>query len=275
MKFFTNQKQDEAGVVGISLQKIIIFFMVIDSIFFCLGGNLGSFLSFIYHAIVLMGVYRRRTCVLMLYVIFNVMIFAMTAFVIILAIVMITMTSSQIDTSSDQYTPSGNSQSTHYNTVSSMVRRTWFTNSTASDASSSMESPSQVDADAQTIYIALLIVILASSVLVYFKVLSTVLAHRMRKILLSANNGLPVYTAVPTEPASDEKPHHEEDPAFDAAQQYPGFIPYHPSMQQQGFYPNIQGAPHAMMPPPFMYGQHPVFYTFAPPPPQPNNEKQI
>jgi len=269
MKFFTNQKQDEAGVVGVSLQKILIFFMVVDSIFFCLGGNLGSFLSFIYHAVVLMGVYRRRTCVLLIYVIFNVMIFAMTAFAIILAIVMITTPQDKMYRGD---TPSENPQSTHYNTVSSMVRRTWFTNSTSSDESNSIESSAEMQLDAQTIYIALLVVILASSVLMYFKVLSTVLAHRMRKILLSASNGLPVYTAVPTEPASDEKL-QQEDPAFDPSQQYPGFIPYHPSMQQ-AFYPNIQTTPHAMMPPQFMHGQHPVFYTFAPPE-QPNNEKPI
>jgi len=280
MKFFANQQKDEAGAVGISLQKLIIFFMVLDATFFCLGGNLGSFMSFIYHAVVLMGVYRRRTCVLLIYTIFNVMVFTMTGFVIILVIGALAVASPMDYSSSDS--SSGN-YVTYSDSIASMVRVFVYpANNTSSDSSSShsnvpeysIEVSSGSDSlansgnfyDEQTMFVAALVVILFGMVILYFKVLSTVLAYRMRKILLSANQGIPTYTPVPTDEAQSDAATQPEGPySFDPAtqQQHPGFFPYHPSMYP-GYFPNIQGAPNTMMPPPFMYGQHPVFYTFAP-----------
>jgi hypothetical protein len=278
MKFFANQKQDEAGKVGISLQKLLIFFMVLDGTIFVLGANFGTFMSFLYHAIVLMGVYRRRTCVLLIYTVLNVIMFVLTGFVLLLVIVALSITSTEIDTSSGQYTSSGDVHSSYnsfqfHRTVSSFVRSSW-TNSTSSFSSSDSGDITPPNANAssyddQTIFIAALLALVFSMVLLYCKVLSTILAHRMRKILL-AGNQLPVYTPVPTEETPREAPVYQpEAAAYDPTNpMFQGFAPF---PMQPGFYPNFQGAPQGMMPPPFMYGPQPVFYTFAPPAQPANN----
>jgi len=288
VKFFTNQKLDEAGIVGVSLQKLLIFFMLIDSAWLVLGVSFfGPFMSLVFHAVVLMGVYKRRTCVLLIYTVFNIIIFLLTALALLFVVgAMMTMDQGDISSSEHQYNSSGDVKDSSFRSVSSMVRRSLFSVSPSSTESSSTESSGSStntyssessEVDGQVIFLVAIVAVLFSLVVLYCKILSTMLAYRMRKLLLANNQGLPVYKAVPTDDATSDAAPEPESASFDSsypAFPHPGFVPFQSSMQP-GFYPNFQGAPHAMMPPPFMYGQHPVFYTFAPPTQSTNTNEKL
>jgi len=283
-----NQKLDEAGVVGLSLQKLLIFFMLLDAAWLVLGYSFfGPFMSFMFHFVVLMGIYRRRTSVLLIYAVFNMIFLALAAIAVLFLI------GGMMSVDPDNYGSSSSSEYVSTYTTefkgglkSLMGRSLFSSNSTttypvhSSSESSNGSSSYNSSSDDGSLYTDLLIVsaiaMLLSFIVLYLKIYSVVLACRMRRILL-ATPALPVYSAVDDQPAGDNRPllyNHEEAAAaasFDDANPLftqPGFIPFQPQL----FYPNVQGAP-SMGPPPFMYGQQPVFYTFAPMPQPPANEK--
>jgi len=289
-RFFANQKQDEAGVVGVTLQKLLIFFMMLDAVAWVLGmGFFGSLMSFLFHFAVFMGVYRRRTAVLLLYVVFNVIMFVLAAFLLL-----VVASSMMYVENDDSYDGSSSySPNSHYNYTTSphidyfrsffAVHPTMHNNTapaTSSASADSSSSPSHSSASydylssdsyeqySGNIFLISLIALLLSVVLLYCKILSVVLAHRMRKILLAAPV-LPVAQDANVNTDADDttpflvRPEDGGHPFFTQ----PGFLPYHP---MQAFYP---GQGQAMMPPPFMYGQHPVFYSFAPQQQTPSDEK--
>jgi len=296
-KFFANQKQDEAGVVGITLQKLLIFFMVLDVVALVIGmGFFGCLMSLLFHFAVFMGVYRRRTCVLLIYVVLNVIGFVLVAFLLLLV-----ASSMMYVDNNDSYESSSSMEGTapaHRNYsayspqgVHTYLRSSFLNNfhptphnnthaasSSSSDSSSSSSEGTNIWTSSDSyeysddIFLISLIALLFTVVLLYCKILSVVLAHRMRKILLA---GPTLPTAQPTTQEANVNDYNESDTTPFLQQQQeepfftqPGFLPYHP---MQPFYPG-QG-PQAMMPPPFMYGQHPVFYTFAPMQQQPSDEK--
>jgi len=290
-RFFANQKQDEAGVVGVTLQKLLIFFMMLDAVAWVLGmGFFGSLMSFLFHFAVFMGVYRRRTAVLLLYVVFNVIMFVLAAFLLL-----VVASSMMYVENDDSYDGSSSySPNSHYNYTTSphidyfrsffVVHPNMHNNTASSSASAdSSSSPSHSSASydylssdsyeqySGNIFLISLIALLLSVVLLYCKILSVVLAHRMRKILLAAPVlpvAQPAQDANVNTDAGDTTPFlvRPEDGGHPFFTQ-PGFLPYHP---MQAFYP---GQGQAMMPPPFMYGQHPVFYSFAPQQQTPSDEK--
>jgi len=269
-RFFKNQQLDEAGIVGITLQKLLIFFMVLDAAAFFFGFSLfSSFMSLLFHFVVFMGVYRRRTGVLLLYVIFHVVFFILAAFALILVVSSLMYLSAEVQ----QPTPID----IHYNNTRNHTSSTiyelasFFTNghgyAPAKNSSVATPAPNhpseasfsedvQVD---QSFFIVSILVLLLSVIILYCKILSVVLAHRMRKLIL-APTALPV-----SRPVETEAKQTESEPTFVPADYennvplfgQPGFA-YQP-MVPQNMYP---GQP--MMQAPFMYGQHPVFYSYAP-----------
>lgn len=262
-RFFTNQKLDEAGIVGVTLQKLLVFFMVIDAVaFFCGLSLFSSLMSLLFHFVVLMGVYRRRTGVLLLYVVFHVAFFILAAFALIFVV------SSLMYIAPEGYDNSSSSEFVVVNHTRTYDLRSIFSygynynytshNSThgysprPTDSSSSYSD----DYEDQSLFVVSLIALLFSVIVLYCKILSVVLAHRMRKILLSATV-LPI-----SRPVSDvQEPtfvpvDFEKQPALFT---HPGFA-YQPMVPSEEMYPGQS----AMMPAPFLYGQHPVFYSYAP-----------
>jgi hypothetical protein len=269
-RFFANQKLDEAGIVGITLQKLLIFFMVIDAAAFFFGFSLfSSFMSLLFHFVVFMGVYRRRTGVLLLYVIFHVAFFILAAFALILVVssVMYINPGGEIHNNNSTSNITAGNSTIHPTAHSSYDLRSMLSyayGSTPSNrthvatptphahlSSSSSDSSDEFQVD-QSIFIISIIALLFSVVLLYCKILSVVLAHKMRKLLL-APPALPV-----SRPVESEKTQQSE-PTFVPADfennvslfSQPGFA-YQPMVPQNG-YPGQS----AMMPAPFMYGQHP------------------
>jgi len=274
-KFFANQKQDAAGLVGITLQKLLIFFMVLDvfSMFFS-GSFFTAFLTLLFHFVVFMGVYRRRTAVLCIYVVIHIVLFVLVALVLIVAVS--SLMYMPYDSSSGEF-DSGYTVPLNYTYLSSrafsFINR--YSNTTARNSTihpipqDTTIIASGEEMDTSVVFLASVIFLVVFFIIMYTKILSVVLAHRMRKMLLSAPT-LPVASA----DADAQTMEPTFVPAdFEAQQQFfgnPAFMPYAPMVPQNN-YPGNQGA---MMPPPFMYGQQPVFYTFSPVPPmEERNEK--
>jgi len=283
-KFFANQKQDTAGLVGITLQKLLIFFMVLDviSMFFS-GSFFTAFLTLLFHFVVFMGVYRRRTAVLCIYVVIHIVLFVLVALVLIVAV------SSLMYMPPMDYSSSGefdNGSVNHNSTVTYLSTRALkflnhYSNYTRDNSThptphggivyedSSAYSSTDIEIDSSAVFLFSVIFLVIFFIIMYTKILSVVLAHRMRKLLLAA----------PTLPVSADAHAQTMEPTyvpsdFENQQQFfgnPAFMPYAPMVPQDHYPGNQQGA---MMPPPFMYGQQPVFYTFAPMPPmEERNEK--
>jgi len=270
-RFFASQKLDEAGVVGIALQKLLVFFMVIDAVSYFCGFYLFSpVTSFLFHLIVFVGAYKRRTAVLLIYVVYKI-ISLMLAFVAVFSIVSSVMCNEVVyesGSSSDATIPvpsprnfrtvfdlakANSTHPTHHNIPSF---------SSASSSSSSDASGEQA-MDQSVVLIGVMVFIIAVFVL-YCKILSIVLAHRMRKLLL-------VPAVLPTSQPIEEKQQIETEPTFIPADYENNF----PIFTQPGFaYQPMVPGQSPMMPPPFMYGQHPVFYTYGPPSSTTSDEKQ-
>lgn len=277
-RFFKNQNLDEAGIVGITLQKLLIFFMVLDGAAFFFGFSLfSSFMSLLFHFVVFMGVYRRRTGVLLLYVIFHVVFFILAAFALILVVSSLMYLSSEVQQPTDMHHNSTFVHGRNHTSTNPLYDLTsFFTNGygyapqNATVATSAPNPPhhsgesSEVQVG-QSFFIVSILALLLSVIVLYCKILSVVLAHRMRKLILAP--ALPV-----SRPVETEAKQTESEPTFVPADYennvplfgQPGFA-YQP-MVPQNMYPGQS----AMMQAPFMYGQHPVFYSYAP---APNNEK--
>jgi len=280
-KFFANQKQDSAGLVGITLQKLLIFFMVLDviSMFFS-GSFFTAFLTLLFHFVVFMGVYRRRTAVLCIYVVIHIVLFVLVALVLIVAVSSLMYMPPYDSSSSSDF---DNGYATHNSTVTYLSSRALkflnhYNNNTRNSTvhptpyvaySSDYMTSSDMEIDSSAVFLFSVIFLVLFFIIMYTKILSVVLAHRMRKLLLSAPT-LPVASA-DADAQTMEPTYVPSD--YETQQQFfgnPAFMPYAPMVPQNN-YPGNQGA---MMPPPFMYGQQPVFYTFAPMPPmEERNEK--
>jgi len=262
-RFFANQRLDEAGIVGVTLQKLLIFFMVIDAVaFFCGLSLFSSFMSLLFHFVVFMGVYRRRTGVLLLYVVFHVAFFILAAFALIFVVsslMYVTPEGYDDFSSSDDYVAVNR---THNYDLRSILNYGYNYNYTSSHNSThhgwdpKMDSSDSFDYEGQSVFVVSLVALLFSVIVLYCKILSVVLAHRMRKLLLSATV-LPVSRPVESDAQPTFVPvDFEKQPALFA---HPGFA-YQPMVASEDMYPGQS----AMMPAPFMYGQHPVFYSYAP-----------
>jgi len=294
MKFFQNQKVDQVGITAVSLQKILIFLMIL-SLFSLFNGG---FLSFILCMIGFVGAYRRSPGLLTAY-------FTISISLIILGAI-IGLGSSVVvysDSYSSEYSSSDSAYA--YNTYSSKL--TAFTRSLAGIGSESSSESSNVNSESSSwkssessessftnsnsvytnsaqydeedystgLIFLLFIVLVTVFFIVYCKIYSLVLAWRLRKLILCAATDLPTaapqqsqqvheYAPANTSCAVPEQEVHgvpmtqfQQPPTFT-----PGFAPYpYPMMPNMMMPNNMQGQqfPHHVM-----FGQQPVFYTYAP-----------
>lgn len=313
MKFFDKQRVDLVGTTSVTLQKILIFLMLL-SVFTLFNGGLFSFLLCLLGFV---GAYKKHTGLLRAYVTISV------ALMVIAFVFALVATFSVVGNSDYEYYSSSSSGDVHayskFGAIKSIIR-SMGSSSAASDSSNSAptySSSNSVPADSTEssssndiipppaasdafsssyyeedytvfIFLAIVVMVLAFFV-VYLKIYSLVLAHRLRKLILLSKESLPTYTEnthefTPTNtscavPNENETPApvptspmfaHPPTPTFT-----PGFAPYpypYPYPMMPMMPPQMGGQ---QMPHHVMYGQQPIFYTYAPmpQPPAPADEK--
>jgi hypothetical protein len=242
MRYFEQQKKDEAGIIGVSLQKMLLILMFIN--FIGMFSVQGSFFPSLFNLLLLMigynGAFRRHPGMLLCY--FLVSLFCIIAPGLIVLFVLVVLATTQ-----GIYTDSSDSSSS---------------SASSEHATSASTSASAVEVVQYQPYYLLyfLLTLLLAVLIVYVKVYSLILAHRMRKVILrDASLAVPSRAFV-------------EDGAVDESK-----VPLMPNapmfVQPGGYMMGNQAFPGhyaaGQQPMPYhhqgMYGQQPVFYTFAHP----------
>jgi len=304
VQFFEKQKVDQIGIMSVALQKVLIFLMIVNmfSLF-----NAGGLLSFFLCLIGFVGAVKRRPCLLMVYFTISVIIMVI-AFLVGMYVIVGLAFYVQDDQTHYNYTSgsagsisdsSASAASAIHPAVEHAMRRLF---SLASSSASSSSSSSSSDSFASGSFsfgstttdvfytnstagflLAFLFMILAFF-LAYMKMFSLVLAWRLRKMIL-ATPVLPTeYVAQPQDNSCAENEESYEMPQQPMSMNmspYPMPMPMPMSMSmpfnQPGYMPfapipmpNMQQFPQGgNVPPHMMYGQFPVYYSFAPIPQQP------
>lgn len=303
MKFFAKQKVDQIGVTAVTLQKLLLFLMVL-SLFTVFNGGLFSFLLCL---IGFIGAYKRSPGLLAAYVSISIVLIALCSVVAVSSILMVTSDDYVYEYSSDfssSSTSSSDIKASDYNggnvyKFQKLLSRKLYGagSQSASESSDSVVSSTpnlpngnsnslygdsySMEEDDTTGFIFLLIVVmLLAFFLAYLKIYSLVLSWRLRKMILCTANTLPVsepqthnFPATNTSCAEQEQPTGEPVAPFHPAPPMfaPGFAPYPygmPFMAPPQF-PGQQQFPHHVM-----FGQQPVFYTYAPMNPTPSAEDE-
>jgi len=306
MKFFAKQRVDQIGITAVSLQKILLFLMIL-SLFTMFNGG---FFSFLLCLIGFIGAYKRSTGMLTAYVSISVILIVLCSIVAISSIFVASSDDNLYDSSaavagsvansasvasSDKPFNEGGmhrlqrlvarklsaigSESGDKETSDSVVSSPTNTNWNSTDSYSYTES----DNATFGLIFLLIVVMIFAFFLAYLKVYSVVLAWRLRKMILTTATSLPTTTDVaPTQthefaPANtscavpeSEAPVAPFQPAPIFAPGYaPGYAPYPYAMPMM--VPPQQGQfPHHVM-----FGQQPVFYTYAPMPQPPQPEEKL
>eukprot|EP00026_Physarum_polycephalum_P012693 Phypoly_transcript_13020.p1 GENE.Phypoly_transcript_13020~~Phypoly_transcript_13020.p1 ORF type:complete len:325 (+),score=46.18 Phypoly_transcript_13020:53-976(+) len=306
MKFFAKQKVDQIGITAVTLQKILLFLMIL-SIFTMFNGG---FFSFFLCLIGFIGAYKRSSGMLTAYVSISVVLIVLCSIVAISSIFVVSSDDYVYDyssSSSSSPVASGSADKPVFaqgnmHKIQRLFARKLSAIGSESNSASASESSDSVASSSPTwststsysydeeddatfgLIFLLIVVMIFAFFLAYIKVYSVVLAWRLRKMILTAATSLPVTDVAPTQthefsPANTscavpetEAPVPPPVAPFQTAPLFaPGFAPYpygmpmmHPQMQAQ-----FQGQfPHHVM-----FGQQPVFYTYAPMPQSPSEEK--
>jgi flagellar basal body-associated protein FliL len=275
MHFFEKQRVDAAGILGVKLQKALIFLGIVTFSTFFFGAFLPSIISLLILAIGFSGAYRRRPCLLAMYFWINV----------IMAIVGLAVLIGMLVVSSQTSVAQSNDYSNEAVAVNPITPTPNIpTNATESPSSESYDYDSSSTimyayssySEFNAIIIIVLILCVILSVLVsFFKVYSIVLAFKMARLLRQSPT-LPVCSSSkssgcgsnPTYPAA----------AYSALPSTPVELETSVAIPENNVVDNLaaQGQVQMMyMPYPYMgnnqnggmmvnqYGQ-PVFYTFSP-----------
>eukprot|EP01112_Ceratiomyxa_fruticulosa_P004972 TRINITY_DN1553_c0_g1_i1.p1 TRINITY_DN1553_c0_g1~~TRINITY_DN1553_c0_g1_i1.p1 ORF type:complete len:326 (+),score=79.42 TRINITY_DN1553_c0_g1_i1:104-979(+) len=281
MHFFEKQRVDAAGILGVKLQKALIFLGVVSLTAFFFGAILPSVFSLLILAIGFSGAYRRRPCLLSLYFWINIII----AILGVVFVVAMMVASTQTDMAqSNGYS----NEEIAVNPIplptdpNSPIPTTPYDSSDSQSSQSSDSFSSSIEYDSSTSYyvsgdyslnavlvIVLILCVVLSVLITFFKVFSIVLAWKMRSLLL-ASPTLPVCSKSSASCTSSNPT-------------YPGYaaLPQSPNVELETSVAvpetpvqNIQGQAQMMyMPFPYnnnngammlnQYGQ-PVFYTYQP-----------
>lgn len=288
MKFFAKQKVDQIGITAVSLQKILIFLMIL-SLFTMFNGG---FFSFFLCLIGFIGAYRRSSGMLTAYVSISVVIIVLCSVVAISSIFVVSSDDYVYEMSSSSSSSSSEFAQTNIRKLQTLVARklsaigSESSSAHSSESSQSSESSDSIsigsssssnsfyfeDDDATFGLIFLLIVVMIFAFfLAYIKVYSVVLAWRLRKMICAAATALPTTDVAPQThefaPANTSCaiPETEAAPVapFQPAPLFaPGFAPYPYAMPMMP--PQMQGQFQGQFPHHVMFGQQPVFYTYAP-----------
>jgi hypothetical protein len=294
MKFFAKQKVDQIGITAVTLQKILLFLMIL-SLFTIFNGG---FFSFLLCLIGFIGAYRRSTGLLTAYVSISVVLIVLCSVVALSSIFMASSDDYVYDystsaSSSDAFNNRPTAQQGLFRLRQAFARKlnAIGEQSSSSSVSSSSSSDNQSNSigysdsyseeDDTGIIFLLVVVMVLAFFLAYLKIYSLVLSWRLRKMILSAANTLPTTDAPQTHefaptntscavPEQEEVPPVPISPFQNAPVFAPGFAPYPymPMMMPHGQQQFPGQYPHHVM-----FGQQPVFYTYAPMAPAPSDEK--
>eukprot|EP01113_Clastostelium_recurvatum_P023737 TRINITY_DN282_c0_g1_i2.p1 TRINITY_DN282_c0_g1~~TRINITY_DN282_c0_g1_i2.p1 ORF type:complete len:350 (+),score=108.39 TRINITY_DN282_c0_g1_i2:45-1052(+) len=143
MSFFARQKVDEVGVVGVSLQKALIFLMVVAGTgFFVRGMFLMTLLSIMILWAGFMGAYRRRPCLLAFYFWVNIFLYILSV-VFAIVLIFVVLNSPQMNSSSSSSSDSQMSISSPVSHLFGFPGENPFAGSDSSSSSSSDSSDSE------------------------------------------------------------------------------------------------------------------------------------
>jgi len=300
MKFFAKQKVDQIGITAVTLQKILLFLMIL-SLFTMFNGG---FFSFLLCLIGFIGAYKRSTGMLTAYVSISVVIIVLCSVVAISSIFMVTSDNYVYENSSGSVDGAASSSQTadfggNMHKLQRLLSRKLSAIGSESDSVTAESSDSVVSSPPNTnwgndsysysesednatfgLIFLLIVVMIFAFFLAYLKVYSVVLAWRLRKMILTTATALPTTDVAPQTHefaptnTSCAVPETEAPVApFQHAPLFaPGFAPYPygmpmmvpPQMQGQGQFPHH-----------VMFGQQPVFYTYAPVPQTPQSEEKM
>jgi len=256
----------EISLVGGRLKRLLSCLMVINVIEIGFGGSILSMLGFLWHLIGYIGAHKRNPRMLGAY--FFASIAMVFFFIFLLFFSIAAMGYQDPNTSDDSSFASSLASSSEWvptpHKFTAAYRRLFQATSVSSESSTfSSDNPTPTSSEEIDTGAGILLGIL-SLVLVflvaYMKFYSLYLACRMRRMILDA-------TVLPV--AIDYQPNQEESETSPLATPVPvenhGAYPF---MQPNSFMPapypfHMQGAP-SVLPPPLMYGQQPVFYTYTP-----------
>jgi preprotein translocase subunit SecG len=315
MKFFNQQKVDQIGVTSVSLQKILLFLMIL-SLFTIFNGG---FLSFLICLIGFIGAYRRSSGMLTAYFSISIILIVLCSIIAISSVFMVSndeyYSSSSSSSSEGFFTANGahGSMARLHKALTRKVATIGSESSVSESSSVSSESSVGTGSGSTPIYVdssnsedvnftsgmvfLFVVVLVLAFFLAYIKIYSLVLAFRLRKMILAAAAA----TALPTEAPQTHEfapantscavPENEVPAPVAPFQQppvfTPGFAPYPypyppmmmmpPQMQGQQFQPFPGQQFPGQFPHHMMFGQQPVFYTYAPPAPQtaPSAEEKL
>jgi len=263
MHFFEKQKIDQAGIVGVSLQKVLIFLMIVNVLGVFAGGFLSSILGFLLLLVGFLGAYRRRTCFLMAYFSISVAIIAIAAVaavIVLLGVFAVSNPSYGNESSSSDY--SGSSSDNYYARALLQLQPTPSSSSSydsPSSSSSSSSASSSADVDFRMLAILGVLALVFYFVLAFYKIYSLVLAWRMRKMLvaLNAQAGCSQTTQNCDHSSVAVSVNSLVEANNSPMMMAPGYVMNPYAFQQMPGQYYMQGA---------MYNGQPVMYTFAPPP---------
>jgi hypothetical protein len=296
MHFFEKQKVDAIGYMGVSLQKSVLFLIIVTMVGSAATGSLLSgLLGSAFLFIAFWGAYKRRTCLLAIYFWVNV-ICAILGLIAAIALIMVVPAYTYDDNSSSGtmsaeasphvmshisrmasvfggYHPSPPSNSTagpiipptNNNTTTNTNTNTTIISDNSFEGS--WESNSSVNIGA---LVAISFVAVVVSVLVlFFKIYSVILAWKLRKLILASRrcSSAPVCDSTPkdTEPLINPGYPASNDVHLSMLPEQNVVPQQQPMMYMPYPYFNQQNSPY-----PMMYNQNgqPIFYSFQPMAPQ-------
>lgn len=258
--FFEKQRVDQVGFLGVKLQKILIFLMVvnfIEGLFVGLAGWFWNFLVFVVLYIGFWGAYKRNYKLLRFYYVFNIVFYVMIMVLSIVAIVYILVAPSvdyaseddTIQPAMDLHTPNGDhrpaARAGQHDNQGDLLNL----NRTSLDNPYEDTSSYYYEYDSPLFFVVGLVYWLFSIVVLALKIVSIVLAGRMARMLKDQqeqNLAIPVFK-VETKKTQAQKPSAAPQvPAPSAPVFYgvayaqpnqPGFNPFFAPVQQPMYYP--------------------------------------
>jgi hypothetical protein len=295
MHFFEKQKVDAIGYMGVSLQKSVIFLIIVTMVGSAATGSLLSgLLGSAFLFIAFWGAYKRRTCLLAIYFWVNV-ICAILGLIAAIALIMVVPVYSYDDNNNSSGTmsaevnphvsshisrmasifngfhPSPPSNSSSSGPIIPQTNTTTITNNTIITDNSFEQGSFDVQSVNIGALVAISFVAVVVSVLVlFFKIYSVILSWKLRKLILASRrcSSAPVCDSTPKDteplinpgyPASNDVQLSMLPEQTAVPQQQPMMYMPYPYFNQQ------QNSPYPMM---FNQNGQPIFYSFQPMAPQ-------
>jgi len=261
---FKTCNKDSLAVMGCKLKRMLSCLMVINVLDFIFGGGLYSLLGFSFHLIGFLGAHKRHTRMLatFFYGAISLIVFAVVVSFFALAAGPAYVDDGSASSTSPATPTSSDASGAPHPTPEqfSYAYRRLFDYSAKNTTYESSETATVTTTGfgAGLIFLSILELVLFF-LIIFMKIYTLVLAHRMRKVLNTPALPVAVEQQANThdehETARLTTPVPVENGAYPFMQ--PNFMPFPYHMNGQAGVPSV-------LPPPLMYGQQPVFYTYTP-----------